>query len=237
MISAIYACMDREENLVSSLKSWINTSEITEFIIVDWSCDIPLINIKIITDIFELSNKQFHIIRVENQEYFSLSKAYNLGIKYAKNNIILKLDCDYLNLDNSWLKFLPIKNLFLDKCFVSGHYNYSGDRSLSGFLMINKTDFIGYNENLLGWGYDDIDLYNRLKQNNLTQLIFFLLKKYVKHIDHSDYHRTKNYPKNDIMATNKQNKIISEQKNLKFCQYDKLDSNEHHTVLIEHTET
>jgi len=225
--------MNRELNLISSLYSWINVQEISEIIIVDWSSKNLINNNTIIQNLLTSSKKKFHIIRVNNQEYFSLPKSYNIGVKYVTNDIILKLDCDYANIDSSWIQFLPLKNNLLNNCFISGDFLYSG-KSLSGFLVINKKDFIYYNEQLHGWGYEDIDLYLRLKKNNLSQIIFFLLKKYVNHIDHTDEDRVKHYKEKNLYKSNIENKNISEKNtDIKISKFQTVLETKNYTVLLE----
>jgi hypothetical protein len=234
MITIVYASMNRETNLIESLKSWIDTEQITEFIVVDWSSKNSLLHCKEMWNLFRNSKKKYRLIRVEDKEYFSISKAYNLGFEYTENNLVLKLDCDYKNLDSSWLQYLPIKNQSLNQCFISGDYRYM-EKSLCGILLINKKDFIGYNENLHDWGYDDIDLYNRLKANKITQLIFFLANKYIQHIDHSDEDRTKNYKEKNIELSNHKNMQVSSNtiKSITFTKYITLESTDEYSILKE----
>jgi len=207
MISIVYACMDREKNLLESLDSWIDkTDKINEIIIIDWSSKMPLINnAKIQT---HLNTKKIRLIRVENQNYFSMSRSYNLGFNLSSNKIILKLDADYKNLNCSWINHLAINdNNELDKYFVVGHYKFS--ESLSGFFLVNKKDFVHYNENFQGWGYDDTDIYNRIQEKDILKVIFFNIKSYVQHLDHTDEDRTSNFLIKDKRESEKQNKLLS----------------------------
>jgi predicted glycosyltransferase involved in capsule biosynthesis len=231
MITAVYSCMNRENNLCQSLASWINVLEITEIIIVDWSSKNPLIKNILLK---KYLNDKIKIIRVENQQYFSLSKSYNLGISYASNNIIIKLDSDYKNIDHSWLKYLPLNNFNLLKdCFITGHWKFGG-KSLSGLLLINKKDFVGYNENIQNWGYEDFDLYTRL-QPKLQQIIFFLIKKHIEHIPHPDEERVANYIIKNTKTSLKQNKEISAQnQSLNFAQYVTLFESPNYIIVQEY---
>lgn len=191
MISLVYACMNRENNLIESISSWIEEPYISEFIIVDWSSTIPLIENNYIKNL--VYEKKIKLIRVDGEKVFSLSKAYNLAFSIASHKIILKCDTDYKNINSSWMKHLVFDNNQLNNYFITGDYLFS--KSLTGFLLINKSDFVGYNENFEGWGYDDIDLYNRIQKNNikLKQIIFFNIKDYIHHIPHSEQSRTENY--------------------------------------------
>jgi hypothetical protein len=106
---------------------------------------------------------------------------------------------------------------------------------MTGLLLVNKKDFSGYNEDLEGWGYDDVDLYNRLKTNNINQLIFFLMNKYVKHLDHPDEDRVKNYREKNVKISNTKNKKISSEQimPIKFTQYLTIESTDEHSIVQE----
>lgn len=209
MITAVFACMNRENNLVQSIESWIKTPEITEFIVVDWSSNVPLITNEKIK--YWLNNLNFKLYRVAEEKFFSLSKAYNLGISKSNNNIILKLDADYVSIDNSWIKKLNIiDNNELDNFFITG----KDFTTFNGFVLINKKDFVLYNENFRGYGWDDIDLYNRTVLHNKTikRIIFLNITKHIYHIPHSDKDRIVNYEIKNKIKSMKINQILANKK-------------------------
>lgn len=208
MISAVYACMDREANLIQSIKSWIDVPEITEFIVVDWSSSKPLISNPTILEWTQSRNLK--IYRVNDQKYFSLPKAYNLAVSKTTNKIILKLDSDYKNLNSSWMKYLLITDKQeLQNFYIIGEWLFG--RSLSGFLLVNKKDFVMYNENFKGWGFDDYDIYTRIAKTHkfLTGIIFFNIMDYIYHIPHSDFERTMNYEIKNQEYSNQTNSELS----------------------------
>lgn len=207
MISSIFSCMDRENNLIRSLKSWTNTKLINEFVVVDWSSKKPIIENKDIKEIIK-EDKRIKVIRVLDENYFSLPMSYNLAFKYTDKKIplLLKLDADYVNIDDSWINNLQIENNKLKNYCIRGHWKFTP--SMSGFLLINKIDFPFYNEHLQGWGYDDDDLFIQL-QSKIDIIIFSNIDKYVKHLDHNDNDRTVNY----IIK----NKLDSKKKNKELC--------------------
>lgn len=211
MISVVYSCMNREQNLIESIESWISVPNITEFIVVDWSSSSPLIHNNQIKQLSQ--NINLKILRVNKEKFFSLPRSYNLGISYVSNNIILKLDSDYKNINHSWMNHLVITDTNeLKNFFIVGDWLFA--KSLNGFMLVNKKDFKMYNENLSGWGYDDNDLYNRIVASNkyLRKVIFFDITKYIYHIPHSEDDRTSNYEIKDKLVSLKNNHNIANNK-------------------------
>lgn len=198
-ISAVCCCMNRVKNLIMCLKSWVQFDEIQEIIIMDYGSDPP---------IKDISYKDKRIVQYRyDAEYWHLTKAYNIAIQLAKYDIILKLDTDYYLHKN----FFHYHKLYPKTCIV-GNKEY--DCSLNGFLMIYKTDFIninGYNENIINYGYDDDDIKNRLKKNNIK--LCNINHRFITHIKHNDDERkVNNYNKFLTFEESvNQNKIISEQ--------------------------
>lgn len=224
MISAVFSSMDREKNLIKSLNSWIDNSTIKEFILVDWSSKKNLYDNTEMQRLLEKYPGKITCIRVVDEKNFSLSMSYNLGFKYTKSEypVLLKLDSDYQNIDSSWMYNLKIKDNQLDNYCIRGHWKFSP--SMSGFLLINKTDFPFYNEHLQGWGYDDDDLFVQLKSKNLKVIIFSNIHNYIEHLDHSEYDRTMNYSIKNKLDSKKQNQELCGlyQTNRYFATYKKI---------------
>jgi hypothetical protein len=203
MISCIASVMNRTDRVLPMLRSWSKLTEIGEFIIVDWSSTVPIINNPEIKAELE-NNKRLKIIRVEGQKYFYRGLAWNLAYQHTNpiNKILLKLDIDYLNINSKWMKSLIIKDAQLFDYFITGCSKFY--ESSLGFLLINKKDFNkGYNENALPiWGYEDNDLIERLQKNEdyksldrhssgswsgLQRIIFFNISEYIFHMPHNFY--------------------------------------------------
>lgn len=218
MISCIVAVKDRTDRLETMIRSWSNVKQIGDFVIVDWSSQTPIINSPVIQK--ELENKKIKILRVEGQKYFYRCLAWNLAYQHTNpvNEILLKLDVDYVNINQSWIKSLRTKNRQLFDYYITGGTEFY--ESSLGFLLINKRDFgKGYNENALPiWGFEDNDLIERLGNNknyvsidpsinkswtNLQRIIFFNIKEYIFHIPHSSYHSEQNLLSFKAMNINK----------------------------------
>ena len=215
MMSCITAVMDREQALEQMLPSWTKVEKIKDFVIVDWNSPKPIIeNSTIQKQMKEYGN--IKIIRVEDEKYFYRCLAWNLAFQNTnpENKILLKLDADYINLNDSWMNHLhlyqPLGNndVFLNDYFITGSYQFMS--CSLGFLLVNKKDFgLGYNENLQPvWGFEDEDIIKRIEKqfnpewknyrefhkgwDGLKRIIFFNMAEYVYHIPHSFKARFKN---------------------------------------------
>jgi predicted glycosyltransferase involved in capsule biosynthesis len=246
--------MNRTDRLEKMLPSWTKINKIKDFVIVDWSSEEPVINNKILNQ--EISkNHNIKVVRVENQKYFYRCLAWNLANRYTnpQNKILLKLDVDYVNIDESWMNYLKIHNSELFDYFITGSYEFL-DHSL-GFLLVNKKNFgKGYNENALPvWGFEDIELVRRIEQdtnvsnlkgyrewNNLQKIIFFNIGQYIYHIPHSDKERLQNLMCFDLIQNEQLNKWEMAMAHQKFLnnknnwvpkEYEILEDSKHYTRL------
>ena len=167
MISCITSVMNREENLAKMLPTWTKVDKIKDFVIVDWSSRNPIINNFIVKEQMA-KYKNIKIIRVEGQTYYHRCQAFNLANLYTNQNnkILLRLDVDYMSIDDSWLNFQPTSNDELLNYFICGDAIFNPESE--GFLFVNKRNFNevnGYNENLLPmYGYEDEDIKFRLSK-------------------------------------------------------------------------
>ena len=212
MISCITAVMNREENLAKMLPTWTKVDKIKDFVIVDWSSRNPIINNSIIQKQMA-KYKNIKIIRVEGQTYYYRSQPFNLANSYTdqNNKILLKLDVDYMSIDDSWLDFQKIyDNNELLNYFICGDAIFNPESE--GFLFVNKRNFNevnGYNENLLPmYAYEDEDIKFRLSKlkglrvrhawahelvnPEFLKIPFFDFNKYIYHIPHSNLMRVEN---------------------------------------------
>jgi GR25 family glycosyltransferase involved in LPS biosynthesis len=207
-VSLITACKNRNEGLKTVISSWLNYKEITEIIIVDWTSDDKL---KDLTQ----TDDRIKVVRVQNEQYYIPSQANNLAASFVTNDIILRVDTDYL--------FNPYYNFFetykIDEtCFVSGEPEINEDREnnpyykyLFGLLYITKNNFYkvnGYNENIgQFYSHEDKDIFERLKLIGLKQIK--LKNNYsIIHIPHPDKKRFE-YFKGDQLFTECETTIVN----------------------------
>lgn len=224
MISVIFSCMNRLDNLRTSLSSWVGSHPtIDDVTVVDWSSETPIHEDPCV------SRMDVKIVRVEGERYFSLAKSYNLAFRHTdpKNKILLKLDADYMLKDPRWLDHVRNQvtglegissNGRLSDYFITGSPMFSSN--LSGLVLLNKDNFVGYNENMEGYGHDDIEMYERMRRRfpSLREIPFFNIKDYVLHIPHSDEERVRNYEVKDMTETNIKNMAASP--DFEPCEYE-----------------
>ena len=232
MITMLYGCMNRESNLMESLHSWIGVKEINEIVVVDWSSEKSLydnVEMRVL-----VRKKKVRLIRVDGEEYYSLASSYNLAFNSSvKNKIVFKCDSDYKNIDASWIKYL-VRNSggYLDNYFIVGSHLFY--KPLTGLLVVNKSDFLYYNENFEGWGMDDYDLHERIMDSKVgsdfQKVIFFDVKRYIYHLPHSDKDRTINYKYKDMDTSRLRNRSLCGSKFV-VSEFDTILKDNNYTVL------
>ena len=206
-ISVVISVMNRTDRIISCLSSWVNFPVIDNIVLVDWSSKENILDNSNIKS-FLSKHPHINIIRVENQEFFSLPKSYNLAIGNTINNNILKLDIDHIlsspKLPTLLESIIPKLNTDFYCCehVTVEHW---------GICFFDKSAFYEagkYNERLNGWGYDDQDLYNRLskiRKKNIIRNIPYL----IYHNPHGDDLRVENYKIKNKFESNRINELIA----------------------------
>lgn len=167
-ISLFTAVKNRKEIFEEALKTWVKHKQIDEIIIVDWSSDkslLPIIN--------KYQNGKILLARVEDQEKWVLSHAFNLAARLTTKDKILKIDAD--------VKVLPgffKKHTLQPGKFFTGSWEKARNENethLNGNTFLYREDFFrvnGYNEFFKTYGWDDTDLFSRLEAIGLERLCF-----------------------------------------------------------------
>lgn len=156
MISVINATKNRD-SIHQAVKSWIPLDEIDEIIIVDWDSDVPI----------EPAHEKVVVFRIENRPFFCISHSFNLAAHLANGDLLLKLDADYELRSNFFTDNpLPIAGVQCCKCNTKKRRTRN-EKYLNGLMFLAAADFWkigGYHEGLMQYGFDDIDLRERLKE-------------------------------------------------------------------------
>ena len=201
-ISIVCAVMDRAPMLSVSLVSWLRCKEVERFIIVDWSSkDLP----DELVAYFCSLDERVSFVRVAGKDLFHMSGAFNFGVAHVKSEFVLKLDADHIF--NPYYNFFDVHKLGVGE-FITGDWqcyvldnDFGFLKCLNGLLFSRVSDFRavgGYNEELVGYGYEDHDLYSRLKAYGLVHRLLDVRKLTVYHNPHGNEERVENYAVKDI---------------------------------------
>ncbi len=179
--SLVTCCMNRNENLVKALPSWIACSDINEIIIVDWSSDEPVFDY---LKSHGIEDSRIKVIRVNNQPRWILSYAFNIGFRAASYNKILKTDADIVVYPEFFANNILNKNTF-----IAGDWRIAepGQEHINGFFYVHRDDLMkikGFNEYITTYGWDDDDIYHRLTESGTRRKAVDV--KTIYHIPHDD---------------------------------------------------
>lgn len=190
-VSAIVACCGRHAQLRRNLPFWLGVSGVDEVVIVDWSSTPPLrpaVDHVLVALPSNTGPPHVMLARVDGEDSWVLSRAFNVGFRLASAALILKLDCDVQPRPSLILAHLPIlarlaepptlatlaraahpKNAVLRRnAFVAGDWRRAASANemhLNGmFIAWAETLRLvgGFDERITTYGWDDSDLFSRL---------------------------------------------------------------------------
>lgn len=183
-ISLVTCAMNRTDNLIKSLTSWLQLEEISEIIIVDWNSDEPVL--PNLNDA-GLTDPRIRIVRVDHEPRWILSYAFNIGFRFARYNKILKADADIVLREDFFER-----NQLSGSNFISGFWEHAseGQEHINGFFYadtIHLGVIKGFNEFITTYGWDDDDIYERLSELGLNRQS--VGPGTIHHLDHEDAQR------------------------------------------------
>lgn len=198
-VSVIIPCKNRLDHLKQSLPLVFNqTHEDLEVIVVDYNCPQK-------SGEWALENFECRVLNCAvGPNEWSLSAARNAGFKYSTGEVILFLDADALLTDIEFIE--KHLNHCVDGSFICGWGYHFG----TGCCMVRRTAFEavkGYNEYISSYGYEDIDLYDRLQNNVANEKRVWMGG--IENINHSDDIRNEYHGCEDIWKTNDNNYQIA----------------------------
>ena len=183
-ISLVTCCMNRNENLLKVLPSWLRHSEITEIVIVDWTSTVPISE-----DLAQhgIRDSRIRVVRVDGEPRWILSYAYNAGFRVARYNQILKVDADIVIEENFF-----DRNVLEEGTFIAGNWRTSSPDQVytNGFFFTTRAGLYsvsGFNEFITTYGWDDDDIYHRMVLAGFRRVD--VADKCIYHLDHSDEKR------------------------------------------------
>ena len=183
-VSLVTCCMNRNENLLRAMTSWLALDEINEIVIVDWTSDEPVLDA---LGRQGISDARIRVIRAEEEPRWVLSYAFNLGFRYARYDKILKVDADIVLSEDFFTK-----NKLLSNQFIAGAWELAkkGQEHINGFFFAssgNLNTIRGFNEYITTYGWDDDDIYSRIQRIGVKKV--FVDTETVHHLDHDDQQR------------------------------------------------
>jgi len=188
-ISLVTACMNRLQNLLKVLPSWLATSA-DEIVIVDWSSNVPVEDA-----LAGITDPRIRIVRIDNEPRWILTHAFNVGLRFATREVVYKLDCD-IELEPGFIE----ANRFGSGQFARGFWKTAVDagesdqRYTNGTFGASKRDLraIGYfDERILTYGWDDSDLYGRLSMD-LGLAGQLIRSRSLRHVEQTELQRIEN---------------------------------------------
>lgn len=183
-VSLITTCKGRLHHLKQTINQFLK-QQILEIIVIDYGC--PNNTYKWCES---LNNNIIKCaVTASINDEFNISRARNIGARVASGNILFFVDADNILPDQFVANGLTIiserqldlccpgiDNLVSGTCFVKSHVWYTMN---------------GYDENMTGWGYDDIDFYNRVEMAGFSYGIWN--NNGLKIIQHPDHESTQYY--------------------------------------------
>ncbi len=181
-LSLITTCMGRLAHLQQSLPAAVGQPDCT-CIVVDYSCPEKC------GDWVESHFPTVKVVRVPGQTEFNASRARNAGAKEATTPWLGFFDADIILHPQYAAHVLPLLhpgNFYLPQL---------KQRGLTGSVICARADFEsigGYDENYVGWGGEDTDLYIRLAWLGAARQL--VQADLLSQIQHSDALRTAHLP-------------------------------------------
>lgn len=178
--------MNRHVTLRKVLPEWQKVANVSEILLVDWSSSPPLATV---VDDVGANDERVRVLRVEAEQRWVLSRAYNLGVRTASYDKIIRLDCDYILAPD----FVAMHDLGGGGKFYAGNYKRARNENevhLNGAVVVRRQDFLrvgGYDERIQSYGWDDEELYGRLVDMGLEKKD--VSYKHLRHIPHDDGER------------------------------------------------
>ena len=156
-LSIVTVCMNRREHLLKTALKVANWPHHHEHLILDWSSEMPLLRAELPDD------PRIRLIRVDGERQWHQPRAYNLACRLSTGQWLFKLDAD------CWPAALSASDVLLRET-ASAVFG-SGPDGRVGQCLLDRALFErvgGFNEVLLGYGFDDKDFRARLEAEGAT---------------------------------------------------------------------
>ena len=156
-LSIVTVCMNRRAHLLVSAEHVSAWPHHQEHLILDWSSDQPLTRTELPTD------PRIRLVRVDGERQWHLCRAYNLALRLARGDRLLKLDAD------CWPEAMPSPNQLAAAGPVAAFCSGPDGRAGQWLLERRFVEQVGgFNEVLLGYGFDDKDFRARVEAQGVV---------------------------------------------------------------------
>lgn len=198
-ISFCITCMNRASHIKKTLaKNIKNNAEYPnlEFVLLDYNSSDDLQEFIFKNFKNELNSGRLVYYQTKKPKYFHMANAKNIAHNLATGDIVCNLDAD--NYTNKDFAFYINISMQKDTNIIGLHqknvaYIPAQISDCGGRIFLTKENFLklgGYNEEFIGWGYEDHDF--RLKAFDMGLKIEDIPRGFLKSISHDNIMRTKN---------------------------------------------
>ena len=156
-VSIVTVCMNRRAHLLVSADNVSRWPHHQEHLILDWSSDQPLTRADLPAD------SRIRLVRVDGERQWHLCRAYNLALRLARGDRLFKLDAD------CWPEAMPSPEQLAAAGPVAAFCSGPDGRAGQWLLERRFVDQVGgFNEVLLGYGFDDKDFRARVEAQGVV---------------------------------------------------------------------
>jgi hypothetical protein len=181
-LSIVTVCMNRREHLLATAPRVAAWPHHGEHLIVDWSSTEPVRREELPAD------PRIRLLRVEGESRWNLCRAYNFAVARCSGEWVLKLDADVWP-TRAFDPFVLAGRLSTEVGSICA-FGHGPEGRKGQFLMARQLfqGVGGFNEFLVGYGFDDKDLRARLEvQKGIA--VDSLPREALEVIEHSDEER------------------------------------------------
>ncbi|MCA0303887.1 MAG: SPASM domain-containing protein [Proteobacteria bacterium] len=173
-LSLFTVCMGRRHHLQQTLAknmAWNADHPSLEFVILDYGSpdDVgPWLQAEFAP---ELASGRLVYYRYDHAQFFSFSHSRNMAARLCRGEVIGNVDADNFT-GPGYARYIDEqmqdKDLLVGCDFADGVFSpIVGDHGWTGRMATRRQAFLdsgGYDEDMVAWGYEDLDLYNRMWQ-------------------------------------------------------------------------
>ncbi|KAA8497079.1 hypothetical protein FVE85_0808 [Porphyridium purpureum] len=191
--SIVAACQNKIGRVPLVVKNWMLIEGVSEIVLVDWGSSEHLAGVLQRSSVplghANATSPCVRVVRVDAEDSWVLSRAYNLAASLARYENLLRLDCDHVASEKI-LHAHPLST----STFYTGDWSSARNPNevhLNGAMIVRLADFAaigGYDERIQTYGWDDEELYGRLRAKRKLERKTFNYDL-IAHLPHGDSDR------------------------------------------------